>query len=69
MKTLILYGSKEKLANSHKKVTGKHQPEYFVRADLSHEDISGALDHAKPMRGEVVLNTVEVPDSYTRIRP
>jgi hypothetical protein len=61
MKSLILYGSQIKLTNAHKLVTGfTGQPDYFVRATVTTDDISTALDCARPMVGEVVLNTVSI---------
>jgi hypothetical protein len=63
MKSLILYGSPKKLTNAHKLVTVHttfKQPEYYVRADLFHGGIDAALEKAKPMTGETVLNTVEI---------
>ena len=66
MKSLIFYGSPRKLSNAHKPVTITrpgtmyHQPEYYVRADLVDGDCESALDKAKPMEGETVLNTVDV---------
>lgn len=67
MKSLILYGSPTKLTNAHKPVTvgtvpprGQPQIPYFVRADTFNGDIDSALEHAKPMEGETVLNTVPV---------
>jgi len=70
MKSLILYGSRKKLTNAHKPVTvtreGQEigrQPEYYVRADLFNGDIDEALDKAKPMEGELVLNTCPATDA------
>jgi hypothetical protein len=63
MKSLILYGSPIKLTNAHKLVTTNatfKQPAYYVRADLFHGGIDSALQKAKPMTGETVLNTVEI---------
>lgn len=67
MKSLILYGSPHKLTKSHKLVT--HQissklcpvPKYYVRAKVFHGDTLTALDKAKPLPGETILNTVEFP--------
>ena len=63
-KSLILYGSPIKLTNAHKLVTVTNttfkQPAYYVRADLFHGGIDAALEKAKPMTGETVLNTVEI---------
>lgn len=66
-KSLILYGSPTKLTNAHKPVTvgtvpprGQPQPPYFVRAETFNGDIEVALDNAKPMEGEILLNTVPV---------
>lgn len=67
--TIILYGSPTKLSNAHKPVRnhgipcngGKQQPEYFVRMKCVGEvgDLE-ALDMARPMKGETVLNTIEL---------
>lgn len=69
MKSLILYGSRVKLTNSHKPVTvprdGQEigqQPEYFVRAVVCNGDIDFALDHARPMVGECLLNTIPLAE-------
>jgi hypothetical protein len=62
MQTLILYGSQKKLTNAHKLVTVPRngQPRYYVRAKLTHMDMLDALMHAKPKRGETVLNTIPI---------
>ena len=60
MKSLIIYGSQTKLTNVHKLVTGPKQPKYFVRVNQFNGDMTQALEKAKPMTGETVLNTVEV---------
>ena len=68
VRSLILYGSPTKLSNAHKLVTvppqpphgAKRQPDYFVRVDTFNGSMDAALDAAKPMPGETVLNTVEV---------
>lgn len=59
-KSLILYGSEVKLSNAHKCVTNPQQPSYYVRADLFHGDHGQALDKARPIFGECVLNTVPI---------
>jgi len=71
MRIAILYGSPTKLTNAHKLVShiagpmahGAHrQPKYFVRMETMNikGDLADALDLAKPMDGEVVLNTVSL---------
>jgi len=64
VRSLILYGSKVKLTNSHKLVTGwRNQPDYYVRVDTFNGDYPEALDKAKPMEGETVLNTVPLEET------
>lgn len=64
MKSIILYGSHIKLTIAHRLVTGFFgQPNYFVRAALFNGDICKALDNARPMPDETVLNTVPVVDN------
>lgn len=69
MKTAILYGSSCKLTKAHKPVHNhgnppkgaQKQPPYFVRMKvLECGDLLDALNKAKPMPGETVLNTVHV---------
>lgn len=70
MKCAILYGSPVKLTNAHKPVHtrgnpkpphgAKPQPAYYVRMKIINDDIVGALNKAKPLHGETVLNTVEL---------
>lgn len=67
MKSLILYGSATKLSKAHYRVTrhGSNRfptPLYFVRAQVFNGDVEAALSKAKPLPGETVLNTVELPD-------
>lgn len=68
MKSLILYGSPIKLSKSHLLVTltdkhpvgvnSKPQPPYYVRASVSNWDYIDAIEHARPKKGETVLNAV-----------
>lgn len=60
-KSVILYGSFEKLSNAHKLVAGNKQVKYFVRMDTFHGDQLEALNGAKPMDGETLLNTQDIP--------
>ncbi len=70
MRSAIFYGSPTKLTNAHKPVHhlsnphppngGKAQTEYYVRMDTFNGDCVGALEKAKPMDGETVLNTVDL---------
>lgn len=66
MKSYVLYGSPLKLTNAHKPVHshgnigGNRQPEYFVRMDTVEGGMVQALDKAKPMVGETVLNSVQL---------
>ena len=63
MTSLILYGSQVKLTNSHKLVTGFNgQPDYYVRVSHFNGSHKEALDKARPMPGEVVLNTVPIAE-------
>lgn len=52
-----------KLSNAHKCVTNAHQPDYFVRSELFHGGVAVALDKAKPMAGECVINTQPICES------
>lgn len=63
MRTATLYGSRVKLTNAHKRVNhnGK-QPPYFVRMTVRRMSLYEALEKAKPMLGEVVLNTVAIEE-------
>ena len=61
MKAAIFYGSPTKLTNSHKRVSGYKQADYFVRMDTVQGDCESALTKAKPQPGETVLNTVDLP--------
>jgi len=63
MKSLIVYGCFSKLTNAHKRVTNPKagQPFYYVRVKVVAGDCSEALGHAKPMTGETVLNTIDIP--------
>lgn len=58
MKSFIFYGSPVKHTHAHRLVTQPPQPEYFVRAETVDGDEAQALDRAKPMMGETVLNSV-----------
>lgn len=67
MRAAIFYGSRVKLTNAHKAVhhatkppTGEAQPPYFVRMVVRNMSMEDALDKAKPMVGETVLNSVEL---------
>ena len=66
MKSAIFYGSPTKLTNAHKPVFtptkpphgAERQPEYYVRMKVVNGDELHALDKAKPMTGEILLNSV-----------
>lgn len=61
MKALILYGSYTRLTHSHKLVTHpKNRVEFYVRSELFDGGYPEALDKAKPLEGEIVLNTVPI---------
>ena len=67
MKSLILYGARKKLTKAHTLVSWKPhgkthvvQPKYYVRVSQFDGDDLSALANAKPMKGESVLNTVEI---------
>jgi len=56
----ILYAAKTKLTGSHQIVRCGRAGILYVRAEVSDEpDVLSALDKAKPMEGEMVLNTAE----------
>lgn len=63
MKTLVIYGAPRKLTNQHQLVHTPEGTEYFVRLQQAHSkhDAVKALENADPIRGETVLNTVEIP--------
>jgi hypothetical protein len=63
MRVIILYGSEKKLTGSHKRVTSKKHPAYYVRAEFAPKTCTQdvlALDRAKALPGEVLLNTEEI---------
>lgn len=61
MKSLVLYGSTMPLTNAHIRVTPFFQQSlYYVRVETFNGDMQEALQKAKPMLGETVLNTVEI---------
>jgi len=62
MKTAILYGATTALTPKHKAVNRGTVP-YFVRMEeCKARDVLAALNLARPMEGETVLNTVELPE-------
>jgi hypothetical protein len=72
MKTAILYYSPEPLAGAPKP-PGHHQAIHttlndkpvslWIRLEVVEGDTLHALDHAKPLPGETVLNTVALEDA------
>jgi hypothetical protein len=59
MKTLLLYGSEIQLTPHHVRVFGF--PQYWVRAaTVKAGNAELALGLSKPMKGETLLNSVEV---------
>jgi len=62
MKSLILYGSPKKLTNSHKLVTGRFQPKFYVRAKIVSGDCGTAMAKVKCMPGENLLNTQDITE-------
>lgn len=65
MKSLILYGCSQKLSKGHFRVTrhGNNRfptVPYFVRAQVFNGDVEAALEKAKPLPEETVLNTVQI---------
>lgn len=62
MKSLILYGSPKKLTNSHKLVTGRLQPKFYVRAKIVTGDCDAAMAKVKCMPGENLLNTQDIEE-------
>lgn len=68
MKSLIIYGSHTKLTNAHKPVipqTPFAVGQYFVRTESFNGDYPEALEKAKPMEGETVLNSVPLTPEST----
>lgn len=59
-KSLILYGSPQKLTGAHKLASHSNQPEYYVRVDTFNGDYQEAIENADPMEGETVLNSVPI---------
>lgn len=66
IKSIVLYGCHIKLSNAHKPVHGTNQPPYYVRMKEVQGDMAHALDKAKPLPGETVLNTVELVTEQVR---
>lgn len=61
MNTLIIYGATEKLTPAHQLVFGlQGHKQYWIRIIPTKDDIDLALDRAKPLSGETVLNTVSL---------
>ena len=62
MKTAIIYGAPTALTPQHKAVN-RGATAYFVRMEVcDEEDCLRALDKARPLEGETVLNSVELPE-------
>lgn len=59
-KTLTFYGAESKLTPKHQELKTPDGDSYFIRITESHDGETAALDHAKPKRGESVLNTLNV---------
>jgi hypothetical protein len=61
-KSLILYGARTKLTDAHKPVHSNNgkQSKYYVRMQQVNKNIDDALDAAKPMAGETVLNSIPI---------
>ena len=55
IKSLILYSAHIKLTQRHHRLP---YTDVFVRSEKFDGDVSQALDAAKPMEGETVLNTI-----------
>lgn len=60
MKSLILYSAQSKLSKRHHRLPYTN---VFIRSEKFNGDISEALDAAKPMDGETVLNTIPQPEA------
>jgi len=58
-KSLILYSARNKLTRSHHRLP---YTDVFVRSEKFDGDVAQALDSAKPMKGETVLNTIPAWD-------
>jgi hypothetical protein len=61
-KCLVLYGTKNKLTPSHKRISNSKQPPYYVRVETVLVNVATALRRAKAMNGEIVLNAVSIDD-------
>jgi hypothetical protein len=72
MKTGVLYGSYVQLTPLHRIVQGTRRaktasglepdsegnPNFFIRMDIVNDDVGPALDRARPMKGEFVINSI-----------
>jgi hypothetical protein len=57
---VILYAAKTKLTGSHQMVRCGRVGVLYIRTEVSDvQDVLLALDQARPMEGEMVLNTTE----------
>lgn len=61
--TVTLFAAETELTASHVPVFVHGLPvPIYVRAEISDRDLSDALDHATPLDGETLLNTIEIGD-------
>lgn len=66
-RTVILYSSATMLTHEHQLIHGpRGESIIYVRVEAARDgtmpidDLSEALDHAKPMPGETVLNSIHI---------
>jgi hypothetical protein len=57
-KSLVLYGSKNKLTLAHKRVSNSKQPAYYVRVETVVGNVYDALREAQPMDDETVIISI-----------
>lgn len=68
MNTVILYSSKRRLSGAHTPLDVGDGRILWIRATLiPTRDLSDALDFARPMPGETVLNAVTAPNKHTNL--
>lgn len=60
MKSITIYYANKKLSPMH---DAHFYPGgmFFLRVEVTEGDVTEALDKAKPMEGEILLNTVAMP--------
>lgn len=62
MKSLILYSALIKLSTDHHPLETPHGKPIYIRMEEVPMGIAEALDTARPLEGETVLNTIPSPN-------